>query len=102
MNPFAVAIVNAIAPGLGYLLIKERVVFGALVLTSTVLLGIVMFTDPSQAFATVLVAVTPTGRMLEGLSYGLGMLAFAYDAYELARRKRLVSKTAAPPVSAAT
>jgi hypothetical protein len=53
-----------------------------------------MFTDPSPAFFTTLLAESPTGRMLEGLSYALGMFAFAYDAYDLARKKRLVTTAA--------
>jgi hypothetical protein len=88
MNPILIGIINALIPGLGYILIRERVVFGVLTLTSAVLLAIVMFTDPSSAFAATLLAESPAGRALEGISYALGMFAFAYDAYDLARTKR--------------
>ena len=94
-NPVLVGVVNAILPGLGYLIIKERVVFGWLMLVGMVLFSIVMLTDPSPAFATMLFAVSETGKILEGISYVLIVLGFAYDAYDLARRKLLA--TSVPP-----
>ncbi len=91
MNPFIVGVINALIPGLGYLLIRERIVFGWLTLASLALYTIVMFTDPSPAFTAAFLSYSEMGRVIEALSYGLGMLAFGYDAYALARHKRMVT-----------
>ncbi|HEY4489130.1 MAG TPA: hypothetical protein VJA87_01470 [Candidatus Paceibacterota bacterium] len=88
IHPILAGVINAIFPGLGYVLIRERLVFGIGLLLAMVLFMFVSFTDPSPSFATVLFAVTPTGRLLESLAYLIAVLAFAYDAYDLARKKR--------------
>ncbi|HEY0010512.1 MAG TPA: hypothetical protein VGB97_01195 [Candidatus Paceibacterota bacterium] len=86
-NPISAGIVNALIPGLGYLLIRERMVFGTLTLMASVLFGIVILTDPAPAHQEILLSVGTVGRYLEGLSYFIAGLAFGYDAYDLVRRK---------------
>ena len=93
-NPILIGIVNAILPGLGYLILKERLVFGWSIFLAVLLFALVAFTDPSPVFDMTLIAVSATGRSLEGVAYALAILAFGYDAYDLARKKR-----AATPVS---
>jgi|GEM_PF-2684350 len=88
MHPILAGVLNAIFPGLSYLLLRERVVFGATLFVAILLFMLVSFMDPSPAFDTVLFASSPRGRLLEAVSYALAFLAFGYDAYELARRKR--------------
>ncbi len=88
MHPILIGVINAIFPGLGYVLIRERLVLGLGMLIAMVLFMIVSFTDPSPAFDTVLFSISPTERLLEGLSYAFAVLAFAYDAYDLAKKKR--------------
>lgn len=88
MKPVLIGIANALIPGLGYLLLKERLVLGWGMFISTILFGFVTLFDPASAFDTLLFAVTPIGRLLEGISYALAVLAFGYDAYALAHEKR--------------
>ena len=68
---------------------RERVIFGGVLLLAMIIFTLVSFTDPSPAFDTVLFAVSPTGRLLEGISYVLAVLAFGYDAYDLAHKKQI-------------
>lgn len=92
-NPILIGILNALVPGVGYLMVRERIVFGAFMLLGTVLLMLVMLVDPSPIFDSMLYAVTPFGRAMETLSYLLIAGAFGYDAYDLARVKRIAPPT---------
>jgi hypothetical protein len=87
-HPILIGIANAIIPGLGYLILKDRLVLGWCMFIAMILFMVVTLTDPSPAFDTILFAVTPIGRLLEGASYVLAVFAFGYDAYDLARAKR--------------
>jgi hypothetical protein len=89
-HPLLVGIANALIPGLGYIILKDRLVLGWCMLVSMLLFGFVTLSDPSPAFDTILFAVTPTGRVLELVSYALSIFAFGYDAYDLARKKALI------------
>lgn len=88
MKAFLIGIANALIPGLGYLILKERLVLGWCMLAAMLLFGFVTLFDPSPAFDTLLFAATPVGRLFEGLSYILAIFAFGYDAYDLAREKQ--------------
>lgn len=87
MKPVLIGIANALIPGLGYLILKERLILGWGMFIAMLLFAFVTLTDPSPAFDMVLFAVTPTGRVLEGISYTLAVISFGYDAYDLARKK---------------
>ena len=97
MKPILIGIANALIPGLGYIILRERLFLGWGMFIAMVLFAFVTLSDPSPAFDTVLFAVTPTGRFLEGLSYSLAILAFGYDAYDLARKKHLATTVPAVP-----
>lgn len=85
-HPVLIGIVNAMIPGLGYLILKERIVFGWLIFLSFLLLIPLLFIEP--IYTNLFFAVTPMGQALEGLMIVLATIAFGYDAYDLARRKR--------------
>lgn len=91
IHPILVGIINAFIPGLGYLILRERPILGWCMFIAIVLFTFVTFSDPSPAFDTALFAVTPTGKLLEGLSYVLAVFGFGYDAYDLARTKQSVA-----------
>ncbi|MES2225334.1 MAG: hypothetical protein V4480_00805 [Patescibacteria group bacterium] len=97
LHPMVAGVINAVLPGLGYVLLKERVVFGWLMLVGTILYGIVLFTDPSSVFDTLLLATSPLGKVMEALSYILITLAFAYDAYSIAAGRHTIT-VALPPL----
>lgn len=89
IHPILVGIVNALVPGLGYLVIKERLALGGGMFAAAVLFMLAMLVDPSPALGTtLLLAVTPVGQILEGCAYALAVVAFGYDAYDLAKKKR--------------
>lgn len=87
-HPILIGVINAVIPGLGYLILKERLVLGWCMFIAMILFAFVTFSDPSPAFDTTLFAVTPLGKFLEGLSYALAVFAFGYDAYDLAKKKQ--------------
>ncbi|MEA2702034.1 MAG: hypothetical protein QOE22_743 [Candidatus Parcubacteria bacterium] len=91
IHPVLIGIVNALVPGLGYLILRERLVLGWGMFLAMIFFMIVTLTDPSPAFDTVLFAISPTGRLLECASYALAIIAFGYDAYDLAKKKQPVS-----------
>jgi hypothetical protein len=93
VHPGLLGIVNAIIPGLGYIILKQRLVFGWCMLATFVLFLIVTLTDPSPAFDTVLFAVSPTGQFLEVLAYILALFAFGYDVYDMARTKKSLNSS---------
>ena len=84
-HPVLIGIVNAIIPGLGYLLIKERVVFGWCMLVAFILFVVVTFIDPSPAFNAAFFSISPAGKILEAVAYVFALFAFGYDAYDMAR-----------------
>ena len=87
IHPILIGILNAVLPGLGYLIIRERTVFASLMLLGLLLFSVVTFTDPSPAFSPLFLSTTVLGRFLEGISYTLISIAFGYDAYDMAKRK---------------
>lgn len=87
-NPWVVGIVNAVVPGLGYVLIGERKTFGWLLLTGSLCCIILAFIEPAFMTRTFLASTTNLGKLFESLWYLLFLLAYGYDAYSLARAKR--------------
>jgi len=90
-RPLFIGIVNALVPGLGYLLIKERIGFGTLVLFGTALAALLLFVEPGYGTSFFL-AVTPLGKTLEIAASISLVLAFGYDAYRLAADKPELSR----------
>lgn len=91
-NPFVIAAANALIPGTGYLILQERVVFGALLTGAILSFAAVSFLDPAYAQFGLFMAESTGGRMLETLYYALSAAAFAYDGFALAREKRDASR----------
>jgi hypothetical protein len=87
-NPYVVGICNAVIPGLGYILIGERKVFGGLLLAGSVACIILSIVEPGFASGSLFVSQTPGGVVLETLWYLFFLAAFAYDAWEIAKRKK--------------
>lgn len=78
-NPVVVALANLIIPGLGYLIVQRRVVFGWLLLAGSVLGIAWSFLYPMPPFAEA------TEFLLCTTAYALTAVAFAYDAYQEAK-----------------
>lgn len=89
IHPVLIGVLNAIIPGLGYLIVRERIVFGWLMLASFILYIPLMFIDP--AHQQLIFAQTDTGRLFESLIMILAIFAFGYDAYDLARKKQIAT-----------
>ncbi|MDO8552170.1 MAG: hypothetical protein Q7S01_01420 [bacterium] len=85
MHPIRVGIINAILPGLGYLLLGRRLLFGWLIFAGTILLIIASFVEP--AANDLLLSTTFEGRILEAFFMGVWAIAFGVDAYNEARVK---------------
>jgi len=84
MNPYLIAVGNALIPGLGYLILRKRQIFGTLVFIGTVAWYAMTFLDPAAAppFST-----TVLGNMLEVIAVIATTIAFGYDAYALAKEQ---------------
>lgn len=87
-NPIVAGVTNALIPGLGYLLIDERKVFGWLLLVGSVLCIILSFVEPTFLEQAFLVSSTGLGMTLELAWYACFVAAYAYDAYSLAKAKQ--------------
>ena len=87
-HPIVIGIVNAVVPGLGYLLVDERRVFGWLLLGGSVCCILLAFVEPTFMSRTFLISTTTGGRLFEGLWYLLFIAAYGYDAYAAARQQR--------------
>lgn len=88
MKPILLGIVNAFVPGLSYLILRKRVVFGTLLVLGMLSWLVLSFVEPSHPLgwnAPMLYATTMLGMILEGGFYVFAMAAFGYDAYRLAR-----------------
>jgi hypothetical protein len=72
-NPWIIGVVNAFAPGLGYLLIGKRTIFASILLASMVVGYYWIFTSPD--FEKV------SADPLFAISAYLTALAFGVDAY---------------------
>lgn len=95
-NPILVGILNAVLPGVGYLIIRERVVFGTFLIAGSVALIILTIIEPVFRPGSLLVSSSILGQGLESLWYTFFVLAYGYDAYALARDKQDTPVFAAP------
>ncbi len=88
LHPILVGIINTILPGTGYLIIRERMVFGGLILAGSVVAILLGFVEPVFVSNSFFASTTTPGQILEGLWYFFFMLAYGYDAYSIAEAKR--------------
>jgi hypothetical protein len=88
LHPVVVGIINAVLPGAGYLIIRERMIFGGLLLAGSLVAFMLGFVEPVYIPNTLLVSTSLPGMGLEGIWYLLFMLAYGYDAYAMADAKR--------------
>jgi len=77
-NPVLVAIANFLLPGLGYLMLRKRTVFGALLFAGTVLNIIYTFGFPPEFVWHEATWIVFVGGVIT-------LIAFGYDAYSLAK-----------------
>ena len=87
-NPIVLGIVNAIVPGLGYVILGKRIVFGWLLLAGSISVAILAFIEPAFMPTSMFVSTSVIGKALETLWYVFFILAYGYDAYDLAREER--------------
>lgn len=95
-HPILVGISNAVLPGVGYLIIRERLVFGTFLIAGSIALVILAFIEPVFRPQSLLVSSSILGQGLESLWYIFFVLAYGYDAYSLARDQNAVNLTATP------
>jgi len=78
-NPWLAAILNALIPGLGYLYIRKRILFGALLIGWTFAATVWVFLMPEEIFNQIFWNVWGVLGMI------LLAAAFAVDAYKEAK-----------------
>lgn len=78
-NPWVAAVLNFLIPGLGYLYLGKRMLFGGLLLTSMLISGYWLLNNPS-------VNQTLTTN-IANVIYVIWAAAFGIDAFQEARRK---------------
>jgi hypothetical protein len=83
MNAYVIGFINALIPGLGYLVVRRRMVFASLLILSAVVAVIASFFEP--AMSNLLVSTTPTGKILESITLAVILIAFGIDGYNEAR-----------------
>ena len=82
-RPIVVAIANYTFPGLGYILLGKRMLFGVLMMTCVAVQAIQMYIDPYPY--VIAYATTTFSLFLALFSIFMFQIAFAYDAYRLAK-----------------
>lgn len=91
IHPVVIGLANALLPGLGYLALPRRRIFGALILFSAaigVVWGFVEVANPIIQATTDawFVSETERGLWLEIAAWVTAACAFGYDAYKEAKR----------------
>ncbi len=84
-KPIIVAVSNYFFPGLGYVLLGQRRIFGWLMMLCSSIQAIQLYIDPYPyivAYATTTLSLT-----LAILALWLLQIAFAYDVYSLAKTR---------------
>ena len=85
-KPIVVAIANYIFPGLGYVLLGKRTTFGWLVMLCVAVQALQLYIDPYPYI--VAYATSEFSLALAILAIFILEIAFAYDAYVLAREQK--------------
>jgi len=78
-NPWLAAILNALIPGLGYLYIRKRILFGTLLIGWTFVATVWVYLIPAEIFNQIFWNVLGVSGMI------LLAAAFAIDAYKEAK-----------------
>ena len=84
-KPIIVAIANFILPGLGYLLLGQRVKFGSIVLLACIIQILQLIIDPLPPYYIVYGSF-PLSVALGISVLVIGLFTFGYDAYVLAKK----------------
>ncbi len=87
MNPWIPALANFILPGLGYFLLRKKLIFGWLLIVGCALWFIWGVLEPSVHLQTWGSGAIPRNFMLGLAATLIVNFAFAYDAYQLAKGK---------------
>jgi hypothetical protein len=82
-KPIVVALANYFFPGLGYILLGQRVLFGYIVMSAAVIQMAQLIVEPLPYIVTY--GSTPIVVALGFLAIFVLQLAFACDAYQLAK-----------------
>jgi hypothetical protein len=90
-SPIITGICNAVIPGLGYVVLGERKIFGWLMLAGSLICIFLSFVEPAFMSRTFFVSETIFGKVLEAAWYLCFLAAFAYDAWSMATKKREAS-----------
>lgn len=85
--PFVAAFFNFFLPGLGYIALQKRVVFGWLLIATDVLWLTWGFFEPSIGASTWIFGSIPQSFSLGLIAMTTNGIAFGYDAYQLAKEK---------------
>lgn len=88
IHPVVAGICNAVVPGLGYLLIDERKVFGWLLLAGSLSCLALSFVEPAFLSQSFFVSTSLGGKFLEAAWYLCFVIAYGYDAWSLGMKKR--------------
>ncbi len=83
-SPLLVGFLNFFFPGLGYMLLGKRLLFGRLIFLSTLLGEIHLWIDPLPD--VYIYGSTNSSVALGTIALFLGCFAFGYDAYTLANK----------------
>jgi uncharacterized membrane protein HdeD (DUF308 family) len=87
MSPIVYGIINAIFPGLAYLMLRKREKFGLLLVISGVAGLMYGFVEPAVWNMPTL-GSTPLSVTLGLIALVTAPFAFAFDAYDLAKNRR--------------
>lgn len=87
MTPAAYGIINAFFPGLAYILLGKRALFGWLLIISMVCNAILAFIAPHGVSESFFLSTTMFGKTIQIVGMMAGAIAFAYDAHKLAQQK---------------
>lgn len=98
-NPLLVGICNAVVPGLGYVILGNRRVFGWLLLVGSLSAIILSFVEPAFVSQSFFVSKSALGTLLEALWYLFFVIAYGYDAYDLAREARAAGASVRPELA---
>ncbi len=78
MKAWLVAIANALFPGIGYVILQKRIIFGWLLLPGSALAWYIAFTIPAPETSAATAFVFLVSSVLSSLAFG-------YDAYTAAK-----------------
>ena len=88
MNPYLIGFINALIPGLGYVIVRKKVIFGWMLLAGTItyfIAGAAESIYAPDSPMTFLISTTVVAKVFEGTAILCYAIAFGYDAYREAK-----------------